>query len=220
MARSELSNMDIVLVALFRLGGVDQKIHTEKIAIECFKLAPKRFSWRLSEYSDHPDKEPVRISLMDAAKEKYGKLATGRSGAGIAKKDLDGWALTVSGAEWILKNRKRIELELNIFGAGTTRTDAQRALKKYYQDPAFKKFLNTSSADDITYYEFTDFLNCTPDANQEVIQKRFERFVTQATFLEDQKLKEFAVTCRKKFLKDSENLQQAMEEHKDETRKA
>jgi len=154
---------------------------------------------------------------MDAAKGKNGNLVIGRSGVSAKPsnrneaKDLDGWTLTPAGAEWLLQNRQRIEKGLKIIGAGTARKDAQQILKMYYKDPAFKKFLTSNSIDDLTYYEFTDFLNCTPDASQDVVQKRFERFVTQATFLEDTKLQEFATTCKQKFFENSQNLKKNME---------
>jgi len=41
----DLSNNDIVIYAIFKLGGVEKKIHTEDIAMECFKLSPEKFSW-------------------------------------------------------------------------------------------------------------------------------------------------------------------------------
>jgi hypothetical protein len=46
----ELSNIDVVVYAIFRLGGIEKKIHTEDIAMECFKLSKERFSWTLPEY--------------------------------------------------------------------------------------------------------------------------------------------------------------------------
>ncbi len=42
--KKELNNLEITLFALYKLGGVTQKIHIEKIAFECFKLAHERFS--------------------------------------------------------------------------------------------------------------------------------------------------------------------------------
>jgi hypothetical protein len=79
MTEPELSNVDIVFYALFKLGGDERKIHTEEIAYEAHSLAKERFAWRLSRFRDmgFPDKEPVRRALMDAAKEKYGHLAEG-----------------------------------------------------------------------------------------------------------------------------------------------
>lgn len=40
-----LSNIDIVVYALYVLGGWRERIHTEDIALKCFEIAPSRFSW-------------------------------------------------------------------------------------------------------------------------------------------------------------------------------
>ena len=65
MRNDELTNIDIVLYALFRLAGHKHKVHTEEIAFEAYTLAKDRFGWRLPKVRrlDFPDKEPVRISL-------------------------------------------------------------------------------------------------------------------------------------------------------------
>lgn len=46
----ELSNIDIALFALYKLGGTAKKVHTEEIAWEAYKLAKERFSWQLAEF--------------------------------------------------------------------------------------------------------------------------------------------------------------------------
>lgn len=54
----ELSNNDVVVYAIFKLGSIERKIHTEDIAMECFKLSPEKFSWTLPKYfRKYPDKE-------------------------------------------------------------------------------------------------------------------------------------------------------------------
>lgn len=199
MKEPTLSNVDIVVFALYRLGGLEKKIHTEKIALECFRLAKKRFSWRLSEFSKFPDKEPVRIALMDAAKEKHGALVEGRSGVEASGKESDGWVLTPAGARWIAENTERIEQKLDLFGAGTNRPDALRIKKRFHQDPAFKKFLQQGSLSEVSQYEFTDMLNCTPDASRSTIQKKFERLKAQASILDDDSIRNFIQACKERF---------------------
>ncbi len=44
MTEPELSNVDVVLYALFKLGGDERKIHTEEIAYEAHSLAKERFA--------------------------------------------------------------------------------------------------------------------------------------------------------------------------------
>lgn len=175
---------------------MEQKIHTEKLSFECFGLAKKRFSWRLPEYAKFPDKELVRFALKDATGQ---QLIQGRAGAEASGKDLDGWMFTPIGAKWILENVNRIEKELKVTGAGTRRPDAVRIKRRYYQDPAFKKFLAGGNLNNVSQYEFTDMLNCTPDANRATIRKKFDRLKTQSIIVDDIQIQEFIAACEVRF---------------------
>lgn len=96
MSDSELTNIDIALYALYDLGGHEKKVHTEEVAYRAYELAEERFGWRLPRFREKrfPDKEPVRIALMDAAKVKNHQLVDGRSGVEAKGKDVDGWFFT------------------------------------------------------------------------------------------------------------------------------
>lgn len=65
MVMKDLSNLDIALFALYKLGGVNKKIHTEYVTWEAFQMAPERFFRRLPEYRKRkgPDKTRVRHAL-------------------------------------------------------------------------------------------------------------------------------------------------------------
>lgn len=196
---SSITNVEIAVYALYQLGGIDKKIHTEKICYKSYQLSRKRFSWRLPEFSRFPDKETVRIALMDAAKEKYGELVQGRSGVESTGKETDGWFLTPKGAKWILENQDRLERELDLTSGGTNRPDALRIKKRFYQDQAFKKYLQFGNLGTVSQYDFTDMLNCTPDANKLTIQKKFERLKTQASVIDDEMIQNFIKACNEKF---------------------
>ena len=92
MAQPALSNIDVVVYALFKLGGYERKIHTEEIAYEAYCLAKERFTWKLRRFRDmgFPDKERVRRGLTDAAREKYGRLVEGRADDGASGRDSGG----------------------------------------------------------------------------------------------------------------------------------
>ena len=48
-----LNDKDIVIYALYNLGGYQERIHTEDIVLKCYELAPTRFSW--AKYPQYPD---------------------------------------------------------------------------------------------------------------------------------------------------------------------
>ena len=69
-----LTNVDVVLYALFTLGGATKKIHTEKIAWESYQLSREKFSWSLNEFKKmgFPDKTTGRYALETAKKRLLG----------------------------------------------------------------------------------------------------------------------------------------------------
>jgi hypothetical protein len=199
MRIGSLSNIDIVLYALFRLGGAEHKVHTEHIAVECFRLSKERFSWRLPEYRDLVDKELVRVALMDAAKNKYGRLAVGRSGIESVSKEVDGWSLTPSGAKWVVKQKDRIESALKVTPHESNRIDAVRFKRKLIEEPCYQKFLRNGSMKEVTQYEFTDMIGCSPDARPETIRKSFSRLRSRAEITGDLTILAFIDACRETF---------------------
>ena len=65
MQAKQLTNQNIVVLAVYAIGGADRYVDTEDIAIEAAKLAPGRFSWR--KYKDQINIDTVRKRL-DLAK--------------------------------------------------------------------------------------------------------------------------------------------------------
>lgn len=199
MTKPELSNAEIVVYAIFQLGGNEGKIHTEHIAMECFKLAKERFSWRLPEYKEYPDKQHVREALKDAQYFKEGRLVTGRSGVDAAGKEVDGWMLTPEGARWIMRNCKRIESLLEISTERSKRLDLLRAIRWFEQEKCYQKYLHDGSLENISEYEFKDMLLCRPDAQPQVILKEFERLQTKAEIAQDKNILSFLNACEEAF---------------------
>ncbi len=94
----ELSNIEVVVLATYVLGGDQTPIDTEDVAMKANELAPGRFTWR--KYPDQIDLEPVRKRLSDALSLEHGKLLAG----GVVK----GWHLTPAGVAWASQNVHRV----------------------------------------------------------------------------------------------------------------
>jgi hypothetical protein len=92
MKLSELSNAQLAVIAVARLGGETWAVDTEDIAVELGKFAQKRFCWR--KYPEYLDLHVVRVALADA-KRVDPPLLTG----GIK----DGWMLSLDGFQWVTK---------------------------------------------------------------------------------------------------------------------
>ncbi len=81
----DLSNVDIVTLAVYLMGGMSSYVDTEDAAIKANEIAPGRFSWR---------KYPEQINIANVEKRLYdAKIKTGYL-LGSRKK---GWILSEDG---------------------------------------------------------------------------------------------------------------------------
>jgi hypothetical protein len=112
LAGRALSNMEVVVLAVYALGGDRAPVDTEDVAMKANELAPGRFTWR--KYPGQVSLEHVRVFLSDAKKPKYGRLLAGDG--------TKGWRLTAEGVDWGSRNagravagsagRKRVDRDL------------------------------------------------------------------------------------------------------------
>ncbi len=128
----ELSNIEVVVLAVYVLGGDQAPVDTEDAAMKANELAPGRFTWL--KYPNQVNLEHVRVRLSEAKQPKNGSLLTG----GGPK----GWHLTPAGVAWALQNIHRVETG----SAGRERVDRdlERRLKneeaRLRSLPAWTKF--------------------------------------------------------------------------------
>ena len=197
MAQPEFSNVEIVVYALFELGGHERKLHTEEIAYKAYELAKERFGWKLPQFRNRgfPDKEPVRSALMDAAKKKYGSLVKGRSGVESKGKDTDGWRLTPAGAGWVRTNRDRIEQVLGQAHPQTRMRETNRFRRQIRNQPLFSKFTEKGDLVGDSPYTLTDMLNASPDASKEVVLMKFASLRSTAELAGDEEVLRFLDAC-------------------------
>jgi hypothetical protein len=192
--------MDVVLFALYKLGGVSKKVHTEDIAWEAYKLAKEKFCWQLPEYRkrEFPDKTIVYYALADAKKKKYGKLVVGKGGHDSGG-ELEGWRLTSEGVAWIKEREKRILEGLKEETPDLPKREAERFIKKIKGDQFFKYFQERHCLDDAPQYMFTDMLVCAPDAARNIIKQKFEQVCANAELVGDVEISDFLKACTEKF---------------------
>jgi hypothetical protein len=81
------TNLEILTVAVFLLGGDRHYVSTEDVAVKANSLAAGRFSWR--KYKDQINLELVRVYLSDLKKQANGTLVLGSGSVG--------WMLTQAG---------------------------------------------------------------------------------------------------------------------------
>jgi hypothetical protein len=87
----DLSNPELVTIAVALLGGDIEYVDREDIAIEVSGIAPGRFNWR--RYPERIDLDAVGVALRDAKKPKNGGLLVGSNARG--------WMLSPAGLKWV-----------------------------------------------------------------------------------------------------------------------
>lgn len=192
-----LSDKDIVLYALYLLGGWQKRIHTEDIALKCYEIAPSKFSW--VKYPQYPDLAPARFALEAAKKPEYGALVKGESERKRTVKSIGGWMLTDKGIQWIKSNKGRIEKYLDKRLPTGTRLPAERKLKELLRSEAFKKFREQGEQAEVTHAEFAESLICTVNTRPEVLNDRIDQLYSIAEKLEEEEIKHYLNFCRGKF---------------------
>jgi hypothetical protein len=150
MELKTLSNLEVVVLALYALGGEADAVSTEDVAVKANEIAPGRFAWK--KYPGQINLEHIRVFLTDAKKEKNGRLVGGGNTTGwvlsdrgleMAKRrapmlgsvDLSREPISSKERHWRARERARIEevlLERRITPASyrsTPRSDAEAVFR-------------------------------------------------------------------------------------------
>lgn len=194
---NKLSDKDIVLYALYLLGGWHERVHTEDIALKCYELAPSKFSW--VKYPQYPDLAPARFALEAIKKTKFGALVKGESERKRSTESIGGWILTASGVQWIERNKSRIYQYLGEHIPTGERLPADRKLKELLRSTAFKEFTSKGEQAEISHAQFAESLVCTVNTRPDVLKDRLEQLYSTAEKLSKEKVKNYVTFCRKKF---------------------
>lgn len=169
-----LTNIEIVTLAVFLLGGNLDYVDTEEIAIKSNDIAPGRFAWR--KYPNQINIEVIRKRLSDAKNpEKYGFLY------GSFRK---GWILTEKGLE--AANRLYAEVDKqDLTRIPRSKSESMRARKekeKMIRSDAFQKFIQGNS-DKISVVEAESFFRLDDYIRGNARKERITRIIN--TFRSD-----------------------------------
>jgi hypothetical protein len=149
-----------------------------------------------------PDKEVTRSSLVDARKEKNGRLVTGRAGRhkgqyrnrGITP-EADGWTLTEEGVKWVQNNHDRVERSLGTGADQSSRQEIRRALHRVTQSALFQDYLSNREGFVPQLGALAELLRCRVDAENHVWSKRFATLRNQAQLARQNDVLDFLEKC-------------------------
>jgi hypothetical protein len=92
------SQIEVVTLAVFLLGGDERPVDTEDVAVKAHEMAPSRFGWK--KYPLQVNLELVRVYLSAAKKGDRGGLLEGSGKIG--------WSLTPRGKAWAQAAREHL----------------------------------------------------------------------------------------------------------------
>ena len=158
----ELSNPEILTLAVYLHGGTVAPVDLEDAAIEAFNLAPKKFSWR--KYEDQIDLRIVQYALQDAAKPNMRFLK------GDSK---HGYMLTQIGLDWAEKfdEKKQLSTTSRKLSPSDLVLKEQIRLKS---TRAYEKFRN-GDKEKITIMDFREFTRVNDYFPEHIRKQRYSK---------------------------------------------
>ncbi len=196
----DFSKPEVVTFAVGLLGGLESPIHLEHIAVKAHELAPGAFRWTLDEFPDHIDKELVREALYAAAKRRRGQNRDEALVEGVRVKGestrlkFDMWRLTPAGAYWVSENESSLAAIAEGEGPKLPEARVKKLTTRINSSDLYQQY---RQAGEVSYspYDFTDLLDCSPDAPNPVVLQQLELLRGQLGFLGDDDLLTFLDAC-------------------------
>jgi hypothetical protein len=161
----EITNSDIFLWSLGRLGGGTEFVDVEDVFIRCFELAPKRFAWRTR--NNLPDYKKCSKALRDAEARKPRLLVKTRDGL---KRQL-----TVEGQEWLSANESRM---VTIVESGKTVQEPRsrpriRLLADAERSDPYRRWTDEGVLP-TQKWQVAELLRCSPDSDRRIWRERLQ----------------------------------------------
>jgi len=191
-------NKDIILFALYELGGMTEPKHTEDIAHQVFKypLGRQKYKW---ERYDYPDKERIARELRWLKSWKGKSYVKGHVNIGARKDRIDGWLLTSDGVERIKNIEEEIRKVLSTDTGSQSVWEVERVRKRITSTNCYRTYGEDSELANASDQDFTDMLYCLPDAPIEKIRSAFDSLLAEAIAVEASDLVEFLEAAKKRF---------------------
>lgn len=185
--KNTFSNIEIITLAVYLLGGDKKNTDLEDIAVKANELAPRRFAWR---------KYPAQINI-EAVKKRISDAKNPKKCGYLLGSFKEGWLLSEKGLSFAINNISKLK------HADLTRTPMarkelawqNREKVRLLASDAYKKIIS-HKADEITLREAEDFFRLDEYLQGTARDKKITRLVN--TFANDQELKPVLAMISKK----------------------
>ena len=188
MRTEDLSNPQLVTIAVALLGGEKEYVDREDIADRVNDIAPGRFNWR--KYPERIDMVAVVVGLRDAKKPKNGGLLVGSN--------REGWMLSPTGLKWIttldlsdFQNAQSVKYRTHSILAAQEAERARLRVTKAYD--LFCK----GRPEEITSQDFYQFARVNEYFQTKARQRRYR--IIENTIIDDETLSELWDYLKERF---------------------
>lgn len=197
----DVVNKDIILFALYELGGARSPVHTEDVAHRVFQYPIGRQKYRWEKYAMYPDKERVSRELRRLKKWKGESYVKGHVNIGARNDRIDGWILTAAGVEYVKQMERRLRKAVETEAGTYSVYKAGEVRKRITETASFKLYQKDPALSNATDHHFTDMLFCMPDASADKIRSAFDALLGNAKAVEAEDMVTFLEATRTRFHK-------------------
>lgn len=164
MPNADLSNVQLVALAVFQLGGERKAVDVEDVAVQAYRMTPHKFAWK--KYPEMIDKTVVLYAMKDASLPKNGPPML----AGSVK---HGYLLTSFGLDWVKSYQEKIDItEVFSFRSNSNLEKLVLERTRLETTPAYRKFLS-NELDSISEGDFQDFTRINEYFPEHARRRRF-----------------------------------------------
>jgi hypothetical protein len=208
MKPDDIINKDIILFALYELGGAQSPVHREDVAHQVFQYPIGRQKYRWEKY-EYPDKERVARELRWLKNWRGKSYVNGHVNIGARNDRIDGWMLTAVGVERVKQMERRLRKVVEAQAGTHSVYKADEVRKRVTETECYKLYLKDPSLSNAVDHHFTDMLYCLPDASCDRIRSAFDTLFGNAKAVEAVDIVVFlgaACTRFQKLLENEESL--------------
>lgn len=180
----KLSNLSILTIAIWYVGGKDHFVDKDDAFEECWKLAPERFSWRTKNYPDIDSLQRLFRKLINE-KGPDGTLLLVRTGLYKVR-------LSASGLQWIARHQHLLKPLLKNKSQGFIfkTNNLTGRVTDFRQSEVFKEYISSHQIPEEKWM-LGDALRISASSPSSVWNSRIQSLRADAQRFDDSDVKDF-----------------------------
>lgn len=184
---AEPNNQDLLVWALYTLGGSSEWVDVEDVFLRCFELAPARLGWRTR--PDLPDYKKCAKALQSVEAQSHVGL--------LAKMGQYQRRLSSRGTAWCEQHRSQLE---DLYGGGShveppSSSGDARLVRRIRQHPVFEDWAQSGELR-AAEWDLADLLQCSTASGSTIWDQRLDELEAAANRSADPEVHALAQAIR------------------------